>query len=50
VGNLATETALAELRRLGGETPPLGPLGELLAMSQAIADKFGAAASGQTNL
>lgn len=48
VGNVATETALAELRRLGAELPPLGPLDELLAMSRAIADKFGAAASGQT--
>ena len=46
VGNLATETALAQLRSLGAHLPPLGPLDELLAMSRAIADKFGAAAAG----
>jgi hydroxymethylglutaryl-CoA lyase len=41
VGNVATEQAIAELRRLGAHLPPLRPLDELLAMGQAIADKFG---------
>jgi hydroxymethylglutaryl-CoA lyase len=43
VGNLATETALAALSRLGAHLPPLGPLDELLAKGRMIADKFGAA-------
>ena len=43
VGNVATETALAELTRLGAELPPLRDLDELLTMSRAIADRFGAA-------
>ncbi len=40
VGNVATETAMAELRRLGASLPPLRPLDDLLAMGQAIADRF----------
>jgi hydroxymethylglutaryl-CoA lyase len=40
VGNLATETALAELGRLGATLPPLGPLDKLLAASRAIQAKF----------
>jgi hydroxymethylglutaryl-CoA lyase len=43
VGNVATETAMAELTRLGAELPPLRDLDELLTMSRAIADRFGAA-------
>jgi hydroxymethylglutaryl-CoA lyase len=43
VGNVATETALAELNRLGAPLPPLRPLDKLLARGRAIADKFGAA-------
>jgi hydroxymethylglutaryl-CoA lyase len=43
VGNVATETAIAELNRLGAKPPPLHALDELLAISRAIADKFGAA-------
>jgi hydroxymethylglutaryl-CoA lyase len=42
VGNLATESALAELNELGAKLPRLGPLDELLAMGRAIADRFGA--------
>ena len=42
VGNVATETALAELNRLGAELPHLEPLGELLAMTSSIADRFAA--------
>lgn len=41
VGNVATEAAVAELSKLGAELPRLRPLGELLAMSNAIADRFG---------
>jgi hydroxymethylglutaryl-CoA lyase len=41
VGNVATEAALAELRKLGAKLPPLRPLDELLATGQAIADRFG---------
>ncbi len=41
VGNLATETALAELNQLGAELPRLAPLDELMAMGRMIADKFG---------
>jgi hydroxymethylglutaryl-CoA lyase len=40
VGNLATEIALAELRRLGATLPPFGPLDHLLAASNAIQQKF----------
>jgi hydroxymethylglutaryl-CoA lyase len=43
VGNVATETAMAELTRLGAELPRLRDLDELLTMSRAIADRFGAA-------
>jgi hydroxymethylglutaryl-CoA lyase len=43
VGNVATESALAELERLGANLPRLAPLDKLLAMSRAIADRFGAA-------
>jgi hydroxymethylglutaryl-CoA lyase len=42
VGNLATETALAELGRLGASLPPLRSIDELLTMSRAIGEKFGA--------
>ena len=42
VGNVATETALAELSKLGANLPRLLPLDELLAMGHDIADKFGA--------
>ena len=42
MGNVATEAALAELSKLGAKLPPLRPLDELLAMGQAIADRFGA--------
>ena len=43
VGNVATETATTELRRLGAQLPRLRSLDGLLTMSRAIADKFGAA-------
>jgi hydroxymethylglutaryl-CoA lyase len=43
VGNVATEAAMAELRRLDADLPPLGPLDPLLAMGRAIADQFGRA-------
>ncbi len=36
VGNVATETAVAELRRLGAGLPHFGPLDALLAMSSTI--------------
>jgi hydroxymethylglutaryl-CoA lyase len=42
VGNLATEVALAELKRLGAELPELGPLDGLIAASKGIEEKFGA--------
>jgi hydroxymethylglutaryl-CoA lyase len=42
VGNVATETALAELHALGAELPHLGSMDELLAMSSTIADRFSA--------
>ncbi len=41
VGNVATEAAIAELNKLGAPLPHLRPLDELLAMSRAIADRFG---------
>ena len=44
VGNIATELALAQLRSCEARLPVLQPLNQLLAMSSAIADKFGAAA------
>jgi hydroxymethylglutaryl-CoA lyase len=43
VGNLATENALAELKHLGAELPPLHPLDELLAMGRGLANSFSAA-------
>jgi hydroxymethylglutaryl-CoA lyase len=43
VGNLPTELAVEELRRLGAELPPLDPLDGLIAASAAIAEKFGLA-------
>jgi hydroxymethylglutaryl-CoA lyase len=43
VGNVATEAAITELRRLGAELPRLGPLHELLTMGHNLADRFGAA-------
>lgn len=43
VGNVATETAIAELEQLGARLLPLGPLDELLAMGRAIADPFAGA-------
>ena len=42
VGNVATETALAELSRLGAELPHLDNLDGLLALGRTIADKFAA--------
>jgi len=42
VGNVATEIAVAELRRLGAEQPELGPLDGLIAASRGIEAKFGA--------
>lgn len=41
VGNIATETALAEFQRLGADLPPLRPLDGLLAATAAIRQKFG---------
>jgi hydroxymethylglutaryl-CoA lyase len=42
VGNLATEIAVTELKRLGAELPVLSPLDGLLAASKGIEDQFGA--------
>ncbi len=42
VGNLATELAIAELKRLGAELPELEPLDGILAANREIATKFGA--------
>ena len=42
VGNLATEIAVAELTRLGGELPALAPLDGLVAATRSIETKFGA--------
>lgn len=44
VGNLATETLLAELKALGAETPQLEPLAELMEASAQIAGSFAAPA------
>ncbi|RXS95772.1 hydroxymethylglutaryl-CoA lyase [Silvibacterium dinghuense] len=44
VGNIATETVLAELARLGAELPKLEPLDSLIRVSQGIGQKFGTAA------
>ena len=41
VGNLPTEIAVAELKRLGAELPELTPLDGLIAVTRAIAEKFG---------
>jgi hydroxymethylglutaryl-CoA lyase len=42
VGNVATETLLAELKALGAELPPLRPLDGLIAASAEIERKYGA--------
>jgi hydroxymethylglutaryl-CoA lyase len=42
VGNLPTEIAIGELKRLGAELPPLSPLDNLLAATRGIEEKFGA--------
>ncbi len=41
VGNLATEDAIAEMRRLGAELPRLEPLDSLLTATRGIEEKFG---------
>jgi len=41
VGNVATETALATLRELGAELPPLQSLDKLLQAAHGIAARFG---------
>jgi hydroxymethylglutaryl-CoA lyase len=41
VGNLATEVALEELRRLGAALPRLEPLDSLVTATRAIEEKFG---------
>jgi hydroxymethylglutaryl-CoA lyase len=41
VGNVATETAIHELTRLGAVLPSLGPLDDLLTLGRSIADRFG---------
>lgn len=41
VGNVATEDAMAELRRLGAEAPRLEPLDSLVTATRAIEEKFG---------
>jgi hydroxymethylglutaryl-CoA lyase len=43
VGNVATETAITELSKLGAILPHLHALDEVLAMGRDIADRFGAA-------
>ena len=43
VGNVATETALSELSKLGAMLPRLSPLDKMLAMGRGIASRFGAA-------
>lgn len=42
VGNVATEIAVAELRRLGAELPKLAPLDSLIAATRGLEEKFGA--------
>jgi hydroxymethylglutaryl-CoA lyase len=42
VGNVATEVAVAELKRLGAELPKLAPLDGLVAATRGIEEKFGA--------
>lgn len=44
VGNIPTETLIAELKKLGAQTPELRPLDGLIEASAQIARKFGAAA------
>lgn len=44
VGNISTEVALEELRRLGAELPPLRPLEGLRAAAGEIERRFGSAA------
>ena len=41
MGNVATETLLSELKRLGAKMPPMLPLDGLLAASGEIARKYG---------
>lgn len=43
VGNLATELAAAELRKLGAELPQLTPLDGIVSANRAIAAKYGLA-------
>lgn len=42
VGNLPTELAVAELKRLGAELPELAPLDGLIGATRGIEDRFGA--------
>lgn len=42
IGNLPTEIAVAELKRLGAQLPELAPLGALLTATRGIEAKFGA--------
>lgn len=42
VGNLPTEIAVAELKRLGAELPALGSLNGLITATKGIEEKFGA--------
>ncbi len=49
IGNLATESALAELGEMGAQLSPLQPLDALLGMSRDIAAKFGGASPRQTH-
>jgi len=46
VGNIATETLIAELKELGAKVPHLQPLDELVSASAAIARDFGTAPNG----
>jgi hydroxymethylglutaryl-CoA lyase len=41
VGNIATETAIHELARLGAEIPKLAPLDELIAATHELAGRYG---------
>jgi hydroxymethylglutaryl-CoA lyase len=43
VGNLPTELAIAELKRLGAELPELAPLDGLIVATHGIEEKFGTA-------
>lgn len=42
VGNLPTELAVAKLKRLGAELPPLAPFDGLIKATRGIEEKFGA--------